>query len=47
MGMDVALEPATPATIVVMGIVAVVVAPVFTTRRMRRMDLPGTLRLVE
>lgn len=30
-----------------MGIVAVTLAPLLTARRMRRMDLPGTLRLVE
>ncbi len=41
------LEPATLATIAVLGIVVVALAPVFTVRRMRRMDLPGTLRLME
>jgi putative ABC transport system permease protein len=46
-GLDVTLEPTTIATVVVLGIVAVAVAPLFTARRMRRMDLPGTLRLVE
>ena len=34
-------------TVVILGVVAVAVAPLFTARRMRRMDLPGTLRLVE
>ena len=31
----------------VMGVVVVALAPLLTVRRMRRMDLPGTLRLVE
>ena len=46
-GIAVTLEATTIATVVVLGIVAVAVAPLFTARRMRRMDLPGTLRLVE
>lgn len=46
-GLDVVLEPATIATVLVLGVVAVAIAPVFTVRRMRRMDLPGMLRLVE
>jgi putative ABC transport system permease protein len=46
-GIAVRLEATTIATVVVLGIVAVAVAPLFTARRMRRMDLPGTLRLVE
>ena len=33
--------------VVVMGVVVVTLAPVLTIRRMRGMDLPGTLRLVE
>lgn len=46
-GLRVILEPTTIGAVVVLGIVAVTVAPVFTVRRLRRMDLPGTLRLVE
>ncbi len=45
--MDVAVTAATFVTVIVLGVVAVAVAPLFTVRRMRRMDLPGTLRLVE
>ncbi|MDR9451450.1 MAG: FtsX-like permease family protein, partial [Acidimicrobiia bacterium] len=45
--LEVTLQPATLAVVVVMGVLAVAIAPVFTLRRMRRMDLPGTLRLVE
>ena len=33
--------------VVIMGIGAVMLAPLLTVRRMRKMDLPGTLRLVE
>ncbi len=44
---DLYLNPATLATVAVLGIVVVALAPVFTVRRMRRMDLPGTLRLME
>ena len=46
-GIEVTLQVATIITVAVLGIVAVAVAPLFTARRMRRMDLPGTLRLVE
>ena len=41
------LTPATIVITVLVGIVAVTLAPIFTVRRMRRMDLPGTLRLME
>ena len=41
------LKPGTVATAAALGIVTVALAPVFTVRRMRKMDLPGTLRLVE
>lgn len=37
----------TLAAVVIMGVVVVTLAPVLTVRRMRKMDLPGTLRLVE
>ena len=46
-GMDAVLRPGTLVVIVLLGVFAVAIAPVFTVRRMRRMDLPGTLRLVE
>lgn len=46
-GLKVALDPSTIATVVILGVVAVAVAPLFNVRRMRRLDLPGTLRLVE
>jgi putative ABC transport system permease protein len=41
------LQPATLATAAILGVVVVALAPLFTVRRMRRMDLPGTLRLME
>jgi putative ABC transport system permease protein len=48
---DVAVDPAVSSvtiwTAVVLGIVAVSIAPLFTVRRMRRMDIPATLRVVE
>jgi putative ABC transport system permease protein len=34
-------------TAVVLGVVAVALAPLLTVRRLRRMDIPGTLRVVE
>jgi putative ABC transport system permease protein len=37
----------TLAAVVIMGVVVVTLAPLLTVRRMRKMDLPGTLRLVE
>jgi putative ABC transport system permease protein len=46
-GIEVTMRPSTLVTVVVLGVVAVAIAPLFTVRRMRRMDLPGTLRLVE
>ncbi len=46
-GLRVVVNATTIGIVVVMGIVAVALAPLLTARRMRRMDLPGTLRLVE
>jgi putative ABC transport system permease protein len=46
-GLLVELSPATLVTVIVLGIAAVALAPLFTARRMRRMDLPGTLRVME
>jgi putative ABC transport system permease protein len=41
------LQASTLAVAAVLGVVVVALAPMFTVRRMRRMDLPGTLRLME
>jgi putative ABC transport system permease protein len=46
-GMAVGVSVATLLTAVAFGVAAVVVAPLFTARRLRRMDIPGTLRVVE
>jgi len=45
--LPVVLQPSTVAIVAVMGVLAVSIAPMLTVRRMRRMDLPGTLRLME
>ena len=47
MSMQVAISATTVVTSVVLGVVAVAVAPLLTLRRLRRMDVPGTLRVVE
>ncbi len=47
MGMEAVMSGTTVLTAVVMGVVAVAVAPLLTVRRLRRMDVPGTLRVVE
>lgn len=47
LGLDVAISAATLATAIVLGVVAVAAAPLLTIRRLRRMDIPGTLRVVE
>jgi len=48
---DVALEQhlaaGTMALVVASGVLVVAAAPLFTARRLRRMDIPSTLRLVE
>ena len=41
------LAPRTTATAAALGIVAVALAPLLTLRRLRRMDIPSTLRVVE
>ncbi|MCP3998993.1 MAG: ABC transporter permease [bacterium] len=46
-GLVVEMSPTTLVTVIVLGVAAVALAPVFTVRRMRRMDLPGTLRVME
>jgi putative ABC transport system permease protein len=47
LGLDVALSSSTLMTAVVLGVVAVGTAPLLTIGRLRRMDIPGTLRVVE
>ena len=47
LGLTVELSPTTLVTLIVLGVLAVAIAPLFTVRRMRRMDLPGTLRVME
>ena len=47
MGMDVAVSGGTVVAAVLLGVVAVAVAPLLTARRLRHMDVPGTLRVVE
>lgn len=41
------VSPTTYLTAVVLGVVAVALAPVLTLRKLRRMDIPATLRVVE
>jgi putative ABC transport system permease protein len=47
LGLDVAISASTMATAVALGVIAVGAAPLLTVRRLRRMDIPGTLRVVE
>jgi putative ABC transport system permease protein len=42
-----AVAPGTLLAAVAIGVVVVGLAPLLMARRLRRMDLPGTLRLVE
>lgn len=46
-GVDIVLSGGTVLTAVAVGVIAVAVAPLLTARRLRRMDIPGTLRVVE
>ncbi|HEY5155526.1 MAG TPA: ABC transporter permease, partial [Acidimicrobiales bacterium] len=46
-GLDIVVTPSTVLTAVALGVIAVAVAPLLTVRRLRRMDIPGTLRVVE
>jgi putative ABC transport system permease protein len=41
------LAPATLVTAFVLGVVAVAAAPLLLARRVRRMDVPATLRVLE
>jgi len=47
MGLDVVVSSTTILTAIVLGLLAVGLAPLLTIRRLRRMDIPGTLRVVE
>ena len=47
MGVDVAVSPSTLVTVAALGIVAVAAAPLLTIGRLRHMNIPGTLRVVE
>lgn len=47
LGMEVVVSGSTLALAVTMGVIAVAVAPLLTIRRLQRMDVPGTLRVVE
>ena len=47
MSMDVIVSAQTMLTAVTRGAIAVGAAPLLTLRRLRRMDVPGTLRAVE
>ena len=46
-GLDIVVSARTVLTAVALSVIAVGVAPLLTTRRLRRMDIPGTLRVVE
>ncbi len=46
-GIDVYLSPATILIAAIVGIASVAATPLFLVRRLRRMNLPGTLRVVE
>ena len=47
LSMDVVVTARTVLTAVALSVIAVGVAPLLTTRRLRHMDIPGTLRVVE
>jgi putative ABC transport system permease protein len=46
-GVVTSVSTATLVTAIVLGVVAVGIAPLFTIRKLRRMDIPSTLRVVE
>ena len=46
-GIDVYLSPTTIVIAAIVGIASVAATPLFLVRRLRRMNLPGTLRVVE
>ena len=45
--LDAVLTTNSLALVIALGIVAVAVAPLFTIRKLRRMDIPSTLRVME
>lgn len=47
MSMDVVVSTGTVLTAIALSVIAVGIAPLLTSRRLRRMDIPGTLRVVE
>ena len=47
LGMAIAVAPATIATALALGVLAVGLAPLLVYRRLRRMDVPSTLRVME
>ena len=47
LGMEAVIKPATLALAVILGVAAVAVAPLLTIRRLRKMDVPSTLRVME
>lgn len=47
MELDVVVSSTTLLTAVALSVIAVGVAPLLSARRLRRMDIPGTLRVVE
>jgi putative ABC transport system permease protein len=47
MTLDIVVTTETVVTAVALGVIAVAVAPLLTVRRLRRMDVPSTLRVVE
>ena len=47
LGIRIVFEPLTLALVLVMGVAAVAIAPILTVRRLRRMDVPSTLRVME
>jgi putative ABC transport system permease protein len=46
-GVSAVLSPTTILVTVGLGVLVVAVAPLFTVRRLRRMDVPATLRVLE
>jgi putative ABC transport system permease protein len=46
-GVEIVVTASTVLTAVALGVITVAVAPLLTIRRLRRMDIPGTLRVVE
>ena len=46
-GIRAAIAPGTFVATVLLGVLAVALAPLLTVRRLRRMDVPATLRVLE